>query len=91
MRIIGLYEQTGIEQTQPISQFYGIQQREAGATQDEGLRNITNLINQLVPQETEATRMISQAVSNLQSGAGTGAIDDAFKQLQFILNANLIF
>ena len=42
------------------------------------------MINQLVPQETEANRMIRNAIASLQSGAGTGAIEDAFRQLQFM-------
>lgn len=79
----GLYEQTGIEKRQPISEFYGIQGREASASQEESLRNITNLVNALTPQETEATRTIRNAIANLQAGAGNASIDDAFNQLRF--------
>ena len=79
----GLAEQTGLERTQPISQFYGIQQREAVGERESGLRQLQNLITGLTPQETEATRAIRNAIAQMQAGAGQSAIQQAMQQLTF--------
>ena len=78
----GVFDQNLAQNVYPITDFYGIQQRETGASQEENLRNITNLVNQLLPQETEANRTIRNVIANLQSGAGNASIEDAIKQLQ---------
>lgn len=80
----GLYEQTGLERRQPVSEFYGIQQREAVGERESGLRQLQNLIAGLTPQETEANRTIRNAIAQLQAGAGTDAITDAQTALRFM-------
>ena len=79
----GIFDQNLNRNLGDISQFYGIQQREAEATQEESLRNITNLVNQLRPQEETAKFNITNALAQLQAGAGNASIEDAFRQIQF--------
>lgn len=80
----GAFDQNLAQNINPLTDFYGIQGREAAGAQEESLRNITNLVNQLVPQETEANRTIRNAIAQLQAGAGNASIDDAFNQLKFM-------
>jgi hypothetical protein len=67
----------------PIRSQYGGLQKDAYLGMEDSMRNITNLISGLVPQEVEAQRGITNAIAQLQSGAGKDAIANAFQQLQF--------
>lgn len=67
----------------PIRAQYGGLQKDAYLGMEDSMRNITNLISGLVPQEVEAKRGITNAIAQLQSGAGKDAIENAFRQLQF--------
>lgn len=55
--------------------------RDIGLEQEGALRQLQNQISNLLPQETGALRDITNAIAQLQAGAGTGAIDTALQQL----------
>lgn len=79
----GAYDQYLGQQVNPIIQNFATLTQQTGQGREDALRNITNLISGLVPQETEQLRGVRNAVGQLQAGAGNSAIEDAFRQLQF--------
>lgn len=79
----GAYDQFLAQTVNPIQQNYSTLQTQTNQSMEEGLRNLTNLITGLTPQETADQRAIKQAMANLQVGAGQSSIENAFRQLQF--------
>ena len=56
--------------------------RDIGLEQEGALRQLQNQISNLLPQETEATRAITNAIAQLQAGAGQQGISTALDQLR---------
>lgn len=77
----GVFEQNLNQNLNDISQFYGIQQRGVVGEREQALKGLQDLIAGLAPQETEAIRMVRNAMAQLQAGAGQSAIENAFKIL----------
>lgn len=66
----------------PIRSATQIATKEIGLSQEEELRNLTNLIANLSGQETEATRAVRNAIAQLQAGSSQNAITQALSQGQ---------
>lgn len=79
----GMFEKNLSDVINPITSEYGNLMSQTALSREDSLRQIMNLVNQLTPQETEATRTVRNAIANLQAGAGKDAISNAFEMLKF--------
>ena len=77
----GLFEQTIGEKTSPIRKYYTGQTTEAGISKEENLTKLNDLVASLTGQEVEASRAITNAITQLQAGDSLGAVTQALNLL----------
>lgn len=79
----GISLESGIYQTDlerklgDISQFYGVQRKDVGLSQEADLRDLQNTITNLAQERIATMREIDNAIAGLKAGAGTSAVSAA--------------
>jgi len=78
----GVYGQEMTQALNPITESYTSQIKGTGLEREDQIAKIRDIITQLAGGETDAVRAITQAIANLQSGAGAQAITGSMQEFQ---------
>ena len=84
----GVYDQTTLEKTQPISQFYGVQRKDTGLSQESDIKTIEDLIASLPIEKAGELNKVQQMIASLESGAANTGMQNAFTSLNMQQNQN---
>lgn len=84
----GAYEQALEQAYRPTREFYAGQIKETGLSQEEALRDLSNLIANLPIEKQQSLDEINKAIAQIQSGGASDAITNALSLYQSQQQAN---